>query len=215
MSDATDYGVRILRDPPDFGRNGFDLMGDMLKAPAHLQEDKKFWREAYTYLSPNRPIASIAGAKAFGEFRYLGRWLFTEEPLSIEVVAQFELVPNFTHGTRGLYIIALANSMKTPVELANESMIDEHTRVAMLFKNPRGKWQLSFFEAGVGPIGHEEGETGKSEKYDWMANTPENMVERAYSHGYRYFYPGTLDSIAETFPTPEEMRKQWPGYSGR
>jgi hypothetical protein len=114
--------------------------------------------------------------------------LFTKETLSLEQIYRLELVPYFGK-TRGLYIMQLANALKTPVELAYvREVSDGMMRVAVLFKNPRGKWQMSYFTEGLGPTSHNE-----------SGDKPEDLVEEAYTSGYQNFSPGLLDSMSETF----------------
>lgn len=208
MNSAIEYARRLLRDPPDFDRGAFDLVDDMLEADAQQKLDVRLWKNElapFVYLSAYRPF-SLVGAhpENYGIARLFtlpvkGRyaWLFTSSLLPIDLVERWELTPHFLNDTRGGYILQVFDAMKMPVEL---SLLDVNytTHAALLFKNPRGIWQMSYFVEGLGPTGHTEAHEGQG----IFNMSPARLCEEAYSLGYKTISPGVVDSIAETFETP-------------
>lgn len=226
-SHLIDYAKQLLQEDLPFHRSVkggrvFDLLEDILRLPVEPKAVAKHWRKErrYVYLSPKRPLtvlkASDFKVDEIGYFTPEGKgysWLFTNEPLALEEIYRFELAPHFTHGTRGLMAIQMAAMAGTALELAMRPEMDRPARVAVLFRNPRRIWQMSYFEEGVGPVGHDEATLERSED-DITKSAPEDLAEGALRQGYRIFSPGLLDNLTETFPEPAALRKQYPGYSG-
>ena len=139
----------------------------------------------HLYASPYRPLPIGSGLEESGAVVFViqgARGLIaTPKPLSMERIYRLELVP-FPGRTTGALILDLAKARGHPVELMHTKSM---TQGALLFKNPRGKWQMSYFEAGVGPTGHEENDL------------PEELAAGAHGAGYRTWAPGFVDSLME------------------
>lgn len=155
------------------------------------------WKDLpFVYISALRPLALVSSedlggsglefVDADGGTKTL---VFSRSPLSLERLDDYELIP-FTTMTVGRYIIDHAATEGVPVELTQQPRPGSQTvKAALLFRNPRGLWQLSYFEEGVGPVGHEE--TNKD---------PSSLVGGAWLLGYRDFTPGVVDAIMDTVP---------------
>lgn len=187
-----DYGISMLRNPLDFKRWGI----------FHLQLPKPYPPELkqfqFTYVSPYRPIVGsqfldwgVSGVFIIPVHNHTASLVLTHEPLPLDRVWRYELSPYFGK-TRGHYIMQLAVALGTHVELVRQgARWDAPIEVAVLFKNPRRKWQMSYFVQDLGPTGHNE-----------ATDDPERLVEEAYTSGFRAFSPGILDDIAPSFSSP-------------
>lgn len=194
MSSATDYGWAVL----EAGVPGKDWV------TAWMTLDK-FHRDAvrhnkFMYGSPSRPVperfqdenprAVVAHIRAYArerddeeiteEARGARSLILTPEPLDHQVLQRYELIP-VSADAIGWYILELANAEKHPVELATKD-----GAAALLFKNPRGLWQISYFDR-IGPVGHQEG------------MDPGKLAYEAYLTGYRRWSPGAVDMLSATF----------------
>jgi hypothetical protein len=151
------------------------------------KDTRKHWTDngyKYTYWSGYRPLSfwfKLPGTETFSTATT--GLVVSKELLSLDDIAKYELQP-FGQQTMGLYILELAKALKLHVELVKE--LGTEYRVALLFKNPRGKWQLSHFDA-TGPTGHEE------------SDDPAELAYDAYVQGYRRFGRGLLDDMALEF----------------
>lgn len=139
----------------------------------------------HTYGSPYRPLPTRAelgvGALVVHIRGGTRSYVFTKVPLALDVLYRYELVPASAQEAAQV-ALDYFKAVGRPVELA---FYTGDTRVAHLFKNPRRKWQMSYFDA-KGPVSHEEGE-------------PLELVRGAYSIGYRKPSDGLLDAMALDF----------------
>lgn len=115
-------------------------------------------RPYYFYVSIYRPLTWSGWDKDLEEPVYVHHtpsrsFVGTRKPIPLSEVRRLELVP-YDQRTKAQVVIDFATEQGVPVEITSED--DRST--ALLFKNPRGKWQLSFFELEIGPVGHLEGE---------------------------------------------------------
>jgi hypothetical protein len=137
-------------------------------------------REAHPFIygSPYRPSPRVSGdvliAPVAGGAKAV---VFSAKELSLDEVMQAELIP--LAGTMGTFIVATAQAMRQPVELAHR----DGDKAALIFRNPRGIWQLSHFVDGVGPTGHIEGDD------------PAKLAYEAWLIGYRTLAQGMVDAI--------------------
>ena len=150
----------------------------------------------WTYASYYRPLMHLVARGVIPdgmEFEIGGvegkHWslVYTKEPLPIDAILRLELSP--LYNAMGRFIYDYANAQNRPVELGRV-LPNGTTQAIVLFKNPRGLWQISTFEEGVGPIGHDE-----------QADNPWEMVREAWINGFRRWVPGAVDSIMETVPS--------------
>lgn len=179
MSDATEYGWKILRDGVP-GREWITAWMDIDKFHRDAIRHNKFmygspYRPLGHAFMKDRPEATVANLKGKGRSLVL-----TKEPLDHDALYRWELIP-VSPDAIGWYILELANAEKNPVELSKDG-----DKAAMLFKNPRGIWQLSYFDER-GPVGHQEGED------------PGKLVYEAYVTGYRTWAPGIVDALSVSF----------------
>lgn len=193
MTAETEYGWRVLREGVP-GREWVTAWMDIDKFHRDALRHNKF-----TYGSPYRPVdqtfrnrfpdAAVANIRPRGEDRdeYVDlqnggtrSLICTKEPLDHEALYRWELIP-VSASAIGWYIMELAHAEEHPVELSMNG-----DRAALLFKNPRGIWQMSYFDER-GPVGHDEGKD------------PGKLAYEAYLTGYRTWAPGIVDSMAESF----------------
>ena len=189
-------------------REWLDLIFTLHKEiPPHRKAElRESWDDfKYVYLSHRRPLEMVRAKDlgATGEVRFFNCFantktlVFSREPLPVDRLDAYELLP-FTARTMGRYIIDYAAEIGTPVELKRRDpprtgprprgADRDRERAVVLFKNPRGAWQLSDFTEGLGPTGHQE-ERG---------DDPAQMVGEAWQSGYRDFSPGIIDAIMST-----------------
>ena len=180
---ATDYGQRIVEG----GLYSKEWSTDWITLPLDERREAKDFN--YTYGSPYRPLPHGARRDlTTGDIHVVHirngtrSFIFTDDPLSIDAVAQYELFP-FGHRAIGQFILDVAKRLGQPVELAHK----EFVRVAFLFRNPRRKWQMSYFDES-GPSSHDE-----------SAGDPVKLVYDAYLAGYRRLAVGMLDEMARNF----------------
>ena len=203
MSSETDYGWGVVRA----GKDKFwsDAWMEMSKEDLDHVKPMKF-----EYGSPYRPLGrtAVPGAESYHVGRGTRSFVFAKEPLGIEAVYRYELVPVSSQAI-GQYIIDLAAAEKKPVELQGKTGV----HAAVLFKNPRGKWQLSFFDQ-QGPSGHREARTDVApELANMLKPNAAYLVYEAWLEGYRTFAPGMVDSMAENFD-PEALDLMSKGFGG-
>lgn len=183
MSAGTDWGEQIVRAG---GINLVEYQRDWMSLPRETRDAIRHF--AYPYASPYRPLA--AGAKLGQPFEHVAvrggtrGIVLTASPLDIETIARFELIPV---GSRpmGTFILDVSRARgDRNLELLHE----DGERVAALFRNPRGIWQLSYFEARIGPTGHLES----------TEEVPTELVWPAFAAKFRTFTQGAVDAIMET-----------------
>lgn len=187
MSAETDYGWGVLRA----GVPGREWVTAWMDLPKEHRDALR--RMQFTYGSPYRPLPygfitempfEVAVAEIRGGTRSL---IVSSQALSTETMRRYELIP-VSHRTIGQYILDLAAEERHPVELTSDG-----TRAALLFMNPRRKWQMSYFDER-GPVGHDEGD-------------PVELAADAYRSGYRTWAPGIVDSMAENFEGLRRARR--------
>ncbi|MDO8632774.1 MAG: ParB/Srx family N-terminal domain-containing protein, partial [Phycisphaerales bacterium] len=143
---------------------------------------------AFTYASYFRPLSSsVVSDLPVLVVSVPGKpWsvLVADRALTLEELYRFELTPLFE--AQGQFIIDFAAALQKPVELVDVKRAAGYS-AAVLFKNPRGLWQMSYFDE-TGPFGHDESEA-----------KPEKLVYEAWQRGYRVFRPGTVDEWAPNF----------------
>jgi hypothetical protein len=157
-----------------------------VKAPAAVAGvDPKAW--LYVYYSPLRSFSGVAYIlKSLGLDDSTGAalnivhrgnkigMLFTNKLLALDRVRDFDLQLDWARtylpmlrdyvGTAPGGLIAFRDSKPSEKYGSN---------AYMLFKNPRGIWQLSRFAPGVGPVGHIEGTPSDLTK-DAMFHRPDD-----------------------------------------
>lgn len=157
-----------------------------------------FWRTAprptggkaaFTYVRPDPEPPFWEPRPPVEAVWHMG-WTIVYSPraLTLDEVAADRLYPLWRAGAQ--LALDYARALGVLVELAK---VDRDDRVALLFKNPRGSWQLSYFDRR-GPAGHDEGDD------------PVTLVYEAMSTGYRRWASGTLDRWAPSFD-PELLRQ--------
>ena len=133
----------------------------------------------YSRLRPTRSTGAIKGAVPLND-----RWWYADKPLSPDVVVNLDLQP--VRLALGRFVLDASRMLEIPVELTREAMPDEGFEVEALFFSPSKKWQMSRFKDGLGPVGHQEGDS------------PERLIEHViYSLNFRHWSPGSVDLIAE------------------
>lgn len=132
----------------------------------------------YVYGSPYRPTVHIIDANVAAVAGGMRALVFMARPLTLEELEQHDLIP-INDIAIGTLILDTAKAANRAVELAHADGV----RVALLFKNPRGVWQLSYFEDGVGPTGHME------------SADPVMLAAGAWRSGFRRFTSGMVDDI--------------------
>lgn len=175
--------VLSLRDPlrKDNGKLDDALIFSLKKDMATVVGRSDFASSLiyYSRLRPTRSTGTIKGAVPLND-----RWWYAEKPLSPDVVVDLDLQP--VRLALGRFVFDASRMIDTPVELTREAMPDEGFDVEALFFSPSKKWQMSRFKDGLGPVGHQEGDS------------PERLIEHAiYSLKFRYWSPGSVDLIME------------------
>jgi hypothetical protein len=141
-------------------------------------------RPRYFYVSVYRPLwfgwsADLDGPIHVHNTERIGI-VGTYKPIPVDRLRKLDLYP-FDQYTKARVAIDYAAKQGVPVELTNDN--DDGTIV--LFKNPRGKWQLSHFTMDVGPTGHIEGED------------PVELLAEGLG-GYCRWTPGRIDAIVSS-----------------
>ena len=134
---------------------------------------------AVMYYSPSRPVSEVRHASLIPVAE---RWAVSLKPFDLDTVIELELVPYGLGMAR--FLLDASSRFKLPIELTRVAQPDLETgfTAQALFRNPRGRWQLSHFDAH-GPSGHEE------------STDPIEDLYRALAGGYRYWNPGAVDAL--------------------
>lgn len=175
---------KIVSTPSPFKRQSGAVKNDLYFDVAMAVADAGFrGAREYLYHSPLRPLSDWV-ARNVSSTLVLSHWLASYGPISSDDVVRYELEPV----GRALARFAIDGSAQLgiPLELSTDEMTLETTRAAVLFRNPRGVWQLSYFDR-LGPVGHQE-------------HDPEEMVLDAIRAGYRWVSPGVVDVITDIGP---------------
>lgn len=189
--------IRYGRDLIAQGTTALDEPFATLKLKVTKPTDKSF---AWSYASYYRPLMHAVAKNVIAstdfEIAYIEakpQWsvVYTKSPLTPHEVYALELSPLWK--AMGRFIWDFARAQNTPVELGR-IMPNGDTHAAAVFKNPRGLWQISFFDEN-GPFGHDE-----------QADKPWDLIERAWVQGYRRWSPGLVDMLAENF-NPELLAR--------
>lgn len=161
----------------DFRRDYFDFVEAVREAGFSLTND-------YVYESPLRPLSPyVLRDKDIGRYAIVReRYLASEHPLEPSDVVRLELQP----ATLALADFAWrgAEQIGIPLELSTDPMTDENTRAAVIFRAPRGHWQLSWWDIH-GPSGHRE------------SDDPVQLAGEALAAKYKYVSPGIIDTLTD------------------
>lgn len=178
MPDAVEYGALALEHGPGGGSLRAWLKAAIDARMAWRRDGGRF-DEEYFYGGLRAPPGMVALPGLAGRFVVV-----TPQPMVLHAMVDYELAP-IDGVTGGLLALELSGETRLPVELA--SVTSDEPRAAALFRNPRGLWQVSYFDSR-GPVGHEE-----------TAGEPFKLLGEAVSRGYRRWAPGVVDSMARSW----------------
>ena len=155
--------IQAAFDATETTKLSMALLFDVKKPAEVAGVDPKAW--LHVYYSPLRPFTGVAYIlRALGltqetaamlnvthREKQLGV-LFTNTLLPMRKVADFDLQLDRVR----TYLPMLRDYVGT-VKTALVPFRDDRENGYLLFKNPRGIWQLSRFTPELGPVGHQEG----------------------------------------------------------
>ena len=145
----------------------------------------------YTYFSFNRPIMISAADLGVGKVQ-AGSFdggrksvFYTDQPVPLKALASYELSPQHG-GSLAQMILGYTKATGKTLEFYKE--LDNHkVHAAAVFKNPRGKWQASYFDER-GPFTHSE------------HDTPQKAIQDVTgSMKFVKLMPGIVDMMAPNF----------------
>jgi hypothetical protein len=173
--------------------NAFD--GDWTKVGKALREHfpGASLVDANLYFSRLRPLF---GLRIPGLVPLFDRWGASLEPLTPAEVVKFELVP--VGRAMGWFMFDCGIALKKTLEYTKVAMPEDGFDARVVFLNPRGVWQSSWFEDGVGPTGHNENDD------------PVTLLTEVWRDGFRHWAPGAIDMIGERLSDVAELEANPP-----
>jgi hypothetical protein len=177
-------GVLELRNPMRDDRNKFNskLLFQLVDDLDKREPDAPVVSKALLYYSRLRPTSAssrIPGVRAIND-----RWWYADKALSPDTIIRFDLQP--FQWSLATFLWDAARELKIPIEMTETRMVDDGFRAAVLFINPQRKYQMSWFQDGIGPTGHIEG------------SDPVQLLRDAiYEFGFKYWTLGVIDMIGE------------------
>lgn len=109
-------------------------------------------------------------------------WFYgSRRPLNAARIVEHDLQPFDL--AMSAFLLGASQVMGKPIELVKSARLSKNDWVYALFRNPTGKWQLSRFEVGEGPVGHAEGDDAQV------------LLVDPLRQGYRVWLEGAVDRV--------------------